>query len=287
MPSENEWLSEMRRMANTNGVSLRKEPQLLEVMRSDVQSGAHFVNVFKGTLKTVLLVTSQTTFSIQFGTFSIKSRWSLPHASLRAVRTGRSTFRGYVSDSVVLESDGDERKEFTVGFHSPDQYYEIEIAERNAQVIVEQIQDVAELGPGAAQELAGGFPLRFDPEGPEKASTAGKQAYGEQDWPRALELYVTALDRLHDFYVFEQFRNRQPSPKDAWIVEGYIAALGVTRDQRPEFDVGQLVRTATHRLRTIISASKGAGVNPVLFERALSETGRLVPDVDVSDIFWE
>lgn len=132
---------------------------------------------------------------------------------------------------------------------------------------------------------ATGMPA-FDPQGPEKAASAAKDAYYAHDWARSFELYVKAVDRLHDFYVFEQFRNRQPSPGDAWIVNGLVAALGVLRDQDPSADVAAGVKEATHRLRTISSALEAAGGNATLYRGGLDGLARYAPDVDVSEVFW-
>lgn len=126
----------------------------------------------------------------------------------------------------------------------------------------------------------------FDPQGPEKAASAAKDAYNGQDWARSFELYVKAVDRLHDFYVFEQFRNRQPSPGDAWIVNGLVAALGVLRDQDPRAEVAAGVKEATHRLRTISSALEAAGGNATLYRGGLDGLAQYAPDVDVSEVFW-
>jgi hypothetical protein len=86
--------------------------------------------------------------------------------------------------------------------------------------------------------------------------------------------------------ILEQFRNRQPSPADAWLVNGLVASLGVTRELLPQLDVSAQVREATHRLRTISSAVENAGGSSVLYRNALDEIARLAPDVDVSDVLW-
>jgi hypothetical protein len=164
---------------------------------------------------------------------------------------------------------------------------EREISASNAQVAAEEIEAAASRGAPSADALSAGSPFQFDPQGPEKAGEAAESAYGHHEWIQALELFVKAVDRLHDFYVYEQFRNRQPSPADAWLVQGVTKSLGVMREVRPEADVTDLVREATHRLRTISTAVANAGGEPVLYRRALDEMARLAPDVDVSDIFWE
>jgi hypothetical protein len=140
--------------------------------------------------------------------------------------------------------------------------------------------------PSMPERVAPTTMPEFDPQGPEKAASAAKDAYNEHDWARSFELYVKAVDRLHDFYVYEQFRNRQPSPGDAWIVNGLVSALGVLRDQDPTADVAAGVKEATHRLRTIASALEAAGGNATLYRGGLDGLAQYAPDVDVSAVFW-
>jgi hypothetical protein len=140
---------------------------------------------------------------------------------------------------------------------------------------------------GGATRNTTGSSLSFDPEGPEKTGARARVAYGNADFAAAFHLYAKAIDQLHDFYLFEQFRNRQPSPKDTWIVEGLTASLGAARQTNPEIEVREDVRMATHRLRTISSACDRAGASSVLYRSALDDLACYAPDVDVSDIFWK
>lgn len=138
--------------------------------------------------------------------------------------------------------------------------------------------------PGGAPGSSSIF--QFDPHGPEKAADAAKAAYYEQDWGKAFQLYVKAIDRLHDFYCFEQFRNRQPSPADAWIVNGLVSALGALLATDPQADVHEGVRQATHRLRAISTATEAAGGNAQLYRGGLDGLAGEAGHIDVSDIFW-
>jgi hypothetical protein len=133
---------------------------------------------------------------------------------------------------------------------------------------------------------APGGGIQFDPEGPERAAGAAAETLGIGDNGEALRLSVVAIDRLHDFYVFEQFRHRQPSPADAWIIDGLLKSLYMLRDQHPGADVREPVREVTHRLRTIATSTEAAGGNAILYRRALSALAELAADVDVDDIFW-
>lgn len=142
----------------------------------------------------------------------------------------------------------------------------------------------ADAAPSPAPTAGGGSPFTFDPQGPEKSAAAGEQA---TDPAEAFAHYVKAVDRLHDFYVYEQFRNRQPSPADAWIVNGLVKSLALLRLQQRDPDVvREGVTEATHRLRTITTALEGAGGNAVLYRSGLDGLAREAPDVDVSEVFW-
>jgi len=121
------------------------------------------------------------------------------------------------------------------------------------------------------------------PESPENAGVAAKDAYDHGKFLKAFDLSIVAVDRLHHFYVFEQFRGRQPSPGDTWIVNGLTAALGAARVQDSEADVHERVCTATHRLHTIASAIERAGGNAALYREALDRLAEYAPDVEISD----
>jgi hypothetical protein len=287
--NESSFAGELRRMADSNGIHFIKERQLLEAMREDLAADARFINIFRGSSKqTLLLVTSLRTLSVRSGSFSVKIIWVARHADVRGVRATRRVVRGMVIDALEVETSRG-RHEFWFGCFTPDMHVQLEIAEHNADIAVEQVTDALEPAPSGAgsytsPSVSGG--LSFDPDGPEKAGEAGRNAYDRFQWSDAFMLYVKAMDRLHDFYVFEGFRNREPSPKDGWLVDGLISSLGVTRDQDPTFDVRPGVREATHRLRTIASAVEGAGGNPALYRRGLVGLSQYAHDIDVSDMFW-
>lgn len=126
----------------------------------------------------------------------------------------------------------------------------------------------------------------FDPDGPERAAEAAQAAYRRHDFLTAFNLYVKAVDRLHDLYSYERFQHRQPSIRDAWIVEGLTSALAAARAADRDADVREGVRTATHRLRSVASAIEQSGSDARLYRSGLDELARLAPDIDVSDIFW-
>jgi len=310
---------DLLRAAKANGVKLSNAAEVAAALH--LAPDESLVNVFGGATpierKEMLIVTSRATYQVKRGMFGVKVRWVLWHEELELVDAARAVGpEDYVITKVVLEGAG-RRYEFKTGFNSPSYTDEVkrQIALENAELIVQEIRTAAgavptapaaEPGPApAAVEAAApppspplppshpppvpspaGSPFTFDPEGPEKAAQAAQDAYGRHEWSKALALYVKSVDRLHDFYVFEEFRNRQPSPGDAWMVQGVTKALGVTRELEPEVNVTEPVREVTHRLRTICTAVEGAGGNPILYARVLDEVGKLAPDVDVSDVLW-
>lgn len=143
---------------------------------------------------------------------------------------------GYVVDVVALEA-GDQLHEFRVGFSfsSSEAEVEREIAAANAQTAAQEIAGIAVdlRSRQSPPDAPAGVPFSFDPAGPEKAAGEAEVAYGNQEWIKTLTLYVKSVDRLHDFYVFEKFRNRQPSPADAWMVQGITKSLGVIKEIEP------------------------------------------------------
>lgn len=128
--------------------------------------------------------------------------------------------------------------------------------------------------------------FEFDSRGPERALGEARQAIARGDYPAAFERSVKAVDRLHDFYVFEEFRNRKPTAADDPIVGCLAESLGRLRQHQPYCDVREGVVEATHRLRTISTAVDSAGGDSTRYRRGLDMLARLAPDVDVSEVFW-
>ncbi|MFZ6005563.1 MAG: hypothetical protein ACOYXM_16695 [Actinomycetota bacterium] len=126
----------------------------------------------------------------------------------------------------------------------------------------------------------------FDTSGPEKATDEARQALQSGDSGHAFERSVKAVDRLHDFYVFERFTHRQPSPTDEPIVATLIESLERLREDHPNASVRDGVMEATHRLRTISTAIDDVGGDSTRYRRGLDDLARLAPDVDVSGVFW-
>jgi hypothetical protein len=136
--------------------------------------------------------------------------------------------------------------------------------------------------------LAGARGMQFDPRGPERALEEAMDAAARrpQDWAKAFERCVKAVDRLHDFYVFEQFRNRQPSAADEPIIHALTYSLRALRRNDPHRDVRDGVKEATHRLRTIVTAADDAGLDSSLYRQGLQLLAQAAPDIDVSNVLW-
>jgi hypothetical protein len=296
--STTSFSADFQAAASRNGLSTSKATAVADAIAPGADEV--LINVFGSAPykdRELLVVTSHGTYEIQRGTFSVKRKWAIPHADLVEVAPARGVgIRDYVIDGVVLQTASGTR-EFQTGFNEPSYATEVkrEIAQANAQTAAQEIAAAAvaargggsAAAPQAAPEVGDGDIFHFDPEGPEKVAQQAQNAYRTQQWFESFGLYVKAVDKLHDFYVYEQFKNRQPSPGDAWIVEGVSASLGVTRELVPDAPIAEGVREVTHRLRTIVTAVGKAGGNPTLYQHTLDEVGRLTPDIDVSDIFWE
>lgn len=278
--------------ARRNGIQFLNEDKVMSAVADDVRGGARLVTVHRGSAKNELLVvTDRATHAVRLTMFGSRRLWSIRHGDANDVGTGRRVHRGHVVDLVWLETRGGDQKDFWLAFTDRRLGVNLKMAEEKAESAARDIVGVLRGGgrkelPQTSLSAAPAGVFDFDPEGPEKAGHAGQESYGRQDWPAALQHFVTAVDRLHDFYAFEQFMNRQPSPRDAWLVNGLVSALGVTRNQRQDVDVTELVRTATHRLRTITTAVEGAGADATLYRRGLDGIAQYAPDVDVSDVFW-
>jgi hypothetical protein len=133
----------------------------------------------------------------------------------------------------------------------------------------------------------GPSPFQFDVTGPEKIAEEGKLLYGTQQFAEAASRYEKAIDLLHTLYVFENMRQRQPSPADAWIVDGYVNSLGATLALDSSADVVDTVRTVTHRLRSITTAAERVGLPTTLYRAALDQMHFDARHVNVDDIRWD
>ena len=118
----------------------------------------------------------------------------------------------------------------------------------------------------------------------ETIGQGGQESYGCSDFGTALFFYQKSIDVLHSNYLFGQMRNRQPSPADAWIVNGYTSSLGASLVMHPAAPVDESVREVTHRLRTIATASEQVGLPSQLYREALKLMAQYAPHVKLDDI---
>ena len=121
---------------------------------------------------------------------------------------------------------------------------------------------------------------------PESLAEGGKDRYDHQDFGTAIFFFQKSIDLLHTNYLFGQMKDRQPSPADTWIVNGYLSALGASLSLHPGAPVDQSVREVTHRLRTISSACERTGATPALYLNALAQLADTAPSVNVDDVLW-
>jgi hypothetical protein len=121
---------------------------------------------------------------------------------------------------------------------------------------------------------------------PETFAEAGQDHYNNQNFGVAMLFFRKAIDLLHTNYTSLNMSRRQPSAKDLAITSGFVSSVGATLAMHPATPVAESVREVTHRLRTISSACKRAGVPAELYLNALQDVGAAAPRVNVDDILW-
>lgn len=130
--------------------------------------------------------------------------------------------------------------------------------------------------------------IQFDPKGPEQALEEAMDAVAQrsQDYAKAFECCVKAVDRLHDHYIHGRFRARQPSAADEEIIQALVRSLRFRRRDEPHRDIRDGVVEATHRLRTISTAVDRSGGDSGLYRWGLTGLAEVAPDVDVGEVLW-
>lgn len=121
---------------------------------------------------------------------------------------------------------------------------------------------------------------------PESIAAGGMLALERDDVASALFFFQKAVDLLQTLYVSSRMRSRRPSRRDSAVIDLYLRALREVRAIDPDADVGASVREVTHRLRTISTACQDVGVDPSRYLDALTELGKVAPDVDVRTVLW-
>lgn len=118
----------------------------------------------------------------------------------------------------------------------------------------------------------------------ETIGQGGQERYGYGDFGTALFFYQKSIDVLHTNYLFGQMRSRQPSPADAWIVDGYTSSLGASLAMHPAAPIDESVREVTHRLRTIATACEQVGLPSQLYREALKLMSQYAPHVKLDGV---
>lgn len=121
---------------------------------------------------------------------------------------------------------------------------------------------------------------------PETMARGGEEHYGLSDFGTAMFFYAKSIDMLHTAYGFAHMAQRQPSPADLAIVDGYTASLGVSLQLHPDAPVAACVREVTHRLRSISSECDRVGLPSDLYRGGLKSMAQSAPHVPVDDVFW-
>jgi hypothetical protein len=121
---------------------------------------------------------------------------------------------------------------------------------------------------------------------PETMASGGREHYGNQDFGTAMFFFAKSIDMLHSAYGFGKMRDRQPSPADIGIVDGFVSSLGLSLQMHPNAEVDACVREVTHRLRSISTECDRAGLSSTLYRNALNSIASSAPNVRTDDIYW-
>lgn len=289
---EGEYLEDLRRTAGRNNVRLPKDSKLAALFGDEISAGAVVRNVYReADAGGFLVLSSSAVTSVRSHLRGPRVEWTIPHTDLTSASTSRRIGAGNALFMDVVFRTASEEHEFTVGMAMPDELQRFEVVQQNADIIVDEVTEVAQAsknGPASAPPApsSGGSPFTIDPGGPERRGEQARSSYGHANFADALGQYESAIEALHDLYLIENMRQRQPGPADAWIVDGYTSSLGAALSTNPNLDVTESVRTVTHRLRTIASKCRAVGSPEVLYMGALQQMATYAPHVNVDDILW-
>lgn len=106
---------------------------------------------------------------------------------------------------------------------------------------------------------------------PETMATPGKDHYGHQNFGVALFFYAKSIDMLQTAYCFNQMRDRQPSPADTWIVDGFVNSLGASLAMHADAPVGEVTMETMNMLRSIAEECQRTGVSDQLYASAVDK----------------
>jgi hypothetical protein len=143
-----EFAAELRRMAETNGVTFINHDKLLNLLGDDIAHEADFINIVpsfanKGQF---FVVTSRSATTVKMGTFGAKVLWTVLLSDITSVEPSQSYFSGYQVDEIRVETRSG-RREFRFGFTSPQEARRAQMAEGNTRVAAGELQRALSGGP--------------------------------------------------------------------------------------------------------------------------------------------
>lgn len=106
---------------------------------------------------------------------------------------------------------------------------------------------------------------------PESMAGPGEEHYGHQNFGVAMFFYGKSIDMLQTAYGFFGMGDRQPSPADAWIVDGYVRSIGASLAMHPQAPVGDSAATTLGLLRDIAGECQRVGVSHQLYSDAAEQ----------------
>ena len=109
---------------------------------------------------------------------------------------------------------------------------------------------------------------------PDSMANGGREHYGFGDFGTAMFFYAKSIDMLHTAYGFNHMQNRQPSPADASIIDGFVSALGASLSMHPNAPVSSMLLEMDTRLHEVAGECERLGLPADLYRNAQAEIRR-------------
>jgi hypothetical protein len=106
---------------------------------------------------------------------------------------------------------------------------------------------------------------------PESMAEPAKKHYGHQNFGVAMFFYGKSIDMLQTAYGFSGMADRQPSPADAWIVDGYVSSIGAGLAMHPNAPVAESATTTIGLLQDIAAECERVGAPHQLYSNAAEQ----------------
>lgn len=103
---------------------------------------------------------------------------------------------------------------------------------------------------------------------PDTMAAPGKEHYNNQNFGVAMLFFGKAIDMLQTAYCYSEMQQRQPSPADAWIINGYVSAIGASLSMHAQAAVGESARYTANMLKSIADACDRVGAPSTLYRDA-------------------